>query len=520
MSDTSQPIVPGASFLTTDLARTFRYARPNPVANFSVANVVQWRTLFRRGFLRQWSLFWHELEESADMRLAAIVPKRRAGVAKADFEIVCKEDSAEANLHREALEHFYSNLCVRDAIELDREGDVRQLLRDVADGVFTKYTAHEIVWRARGADLAAELIRCPLEFLQNRGGCMTWAGPYGAVIDGPRLMPGEWLITTHEQCLSFPLAQCYVFKSFSLTDWLNYNQGYSEPTIYGNTPAAYNSAEWKDAEAALGAIGTGVRALFGQGVTLNTLELGDQGAGIFKPLYDLADQHQIVLVMGSDLSTMAKHNATGASLQQDDKDILVVSDLTHVSSALHRGLDRHVIRLVFGEGVQPLAEFRLKPPVQKDVKGIMEKQKHLREIGVPQSIQQVAEELDHALPTEGDELIDPPAPPVPAVIAPAANAIPAAEIAPQPTVPGSVRQAVHADLRPLRDLIATALQPQGKTIDAADWDRVAEAMMQDGELENALNAEWLIALIEAAGGTLDQARALIAEVTQPTTTTP
>jgi phage gp29-like protein len=506
------------SFLTPKLAEDFRASRYNPVEGFTPQSAVAWRGNFRRGYLRPWSLFWRELEEGADMRLAAIVPKRRAGAAVRDWDIIVKQDTPEAHLHKEALQHFYTNIITRDAVELNREGGIKQLINDVADVVFLRYAAHEIVWKPRGADLTAELIRCPLEFLQNRSGAMAWAGVHGGLTNGPVLQPSDWLVSTHNGCLSMPLAVAWIYKQFSLKDWLNYNQGYAEPHIWGVTEASMDSKEWTQAEEAIQAIGTGARSLFAKGASIEALTLGTDGAGIFKPLYDLCDANQIVLVMGNDLSTLAAKDAVGASLQADDKDILVMSDLDVVSENLQRGLDRYVIRYVFGDNVKPLAEFRLLPPVRKDVKGIIEKQTHLRTMGIPISMTQAAEELDHSLPGDGEELISAAtAPPT----APAEKPV-AMENAEAPSVARidtARREAVRADLLPLIQAIETALQDLSGAPLELDWTAIIDATLTNGgNLESALMRNAAEGFFTGLGMSPDEVSALIEQAITETET--
>lgn len=474
-------------------AAAFRQSRGNLLAGFTVAAAVGWRNAFRSGYLRPWASYWRELEESADFTLAAIVPKRRAGVAARDWTVLTTEDTPAAHLQKEALLHFYSNICVRDAIELDQEGGTSQLVQDVADAIFQKYAVHEIIWKADGADLTAELTRCPLEFLANRNGYMTYAGPNGAALNGPRLQPGEWLVSTSRQCLSFPLANAAIFKSFSLQDWLNYNRAYAEPHVWGTTAASYDSSEWTDAENAIAAIGTGARTLLSQGGTLDTLNLSPDGAAVFQPLYDLCTKAQVILVMGSDLSTLSAKDATGASLQNSDKEILVLSDLAHINDNLNRKLDLHVLRLVFGPQVQPLAKFAILPPVAKDVKGIMEKQTHLRDLGVPVSIKQVADELDHSLPSDGEDLIDaPPAAKAPAAtVDPLANAEPATALEPAAPEPFTLaHDAMKEDIAAVVESLRRALSAKDEALlpmlAAIDQPALAAATLRSGSLASEL----------------------------------
>ena len=504
------------------LSLAWKQSRGNPLLGFTPQQLTGWMTQWNKGQLRPFALYYRALEEGADLTISAVAPKRRAGVASRPWVIQTLDDSAEAKLHQEALSYFYDNVTIKDAVDQNREGGVKMLLRNMAQAMFLRYDAHEIVWEPHGPDLTATLWHCPLEMLENRRGMMRFAGPFG-LMGQEECRPGEWLIARSDLCLAQPLSLAAVFTSYTYKDWLNYNMGYSEPQPYATTTAGPGTKEFEHAADTMAKWGPGMRALFGAGVTVDSLSLGTDGAAIYEPMVDKMDRAKILLIMGSDLSTLSQANHAGASLQGNDKEILILDDLEAVSEAANIGIDRHVIAAVFGPGVKPRAKFALVAPVTKDVKGIVEKQKHLREMGVPQSIGQVAEELDHELPGDGEELIVPAVVVQgPAKIGDGESVLPAATPAANEAVDNpygtpaalSLREPQLEDLQALRTHIAEALQTlQGGGDLVMKWGIICDQIFAGDHLENALAAQQMRSALIALKLSPEDASAILQEAT-------
>jgi hypothetical protein len=93
------------------------------------------------------------------------------------------------------------------------------------------------------------------------------------------------------------------------------------------------------------------------------------------------DRKITALCRGADLGTMSSKDATGASLQEDESNLLLDDDCENVSEALNTQIDRFVLRWLNGPGYTGRAYVKILPPVETDTKLDIEVDKHLLEYG-------------------------------------------------------------------------------------------------------------------------------------------
>jgi hypothetical protein len=98
---------------------------------------------------------------------------------------------------------------------------------------------------------------------------------------------------------------------------------------------------------------------------ISLITASGEGVLPFPPLVERMDRAMTALWRGSDLSTMSADNK-GASVQEDESDILLADDAAMVSETLQLYIDRWVIWQKFG--VRPLAYSKIVIQEAKDVK--------------------------------------------------------------------------------------------------------------------------------------------------------
>jgi hypothetical protein len=234
------------------------------------------------------------------------------------------------------------------------------------DAVGKYYAVHEIVWQpAQGPEgvLTAELRFVPLWFFENRSGRLQFLKlPLGGA-NGEPLEEGGWMITKGDGIME-ACSIAYMFKNMPLKDWVAYSDKYGTPGVLGQTNAAKGSEAGEALKAAVASFGQnwsgvvyGADGSIKEPISLITAR--GEGTLPFPPLVERMDRAMISLWRGSDLSTMSA-DTKGASVQQDESDILLEDDAAMISETLQLYIDQWVIWQKFG--VRPLAYSRIVVP--------------------------------------------------------------------------------------------------------------------------------------------------------------
>ena len=208
----------------------------------------------------------------------------------------------------------------------------------------------------------------PLWFFENRSGRLQFLKlPLGGA-NGEPLEPGGWMITKGDGIME-ACSIAYMFKNMPLKDWVAYSDKFGTPGVLGQTNAAKGSEAGEALKAAVAAFGqnwSGV--VYGADGTIkepiSLITASGEGVLPFPPLVERMDRAMTALWRGSDLSTMSADNK-GASVQEDESDILLADDAAMVSETLQLYIDRWVIWQKFG--VRPLAYSKIVIQEAKDV---------------------------------------------------------------------------------------------------------------------------------------------------------
>lgn len=389
-----------------NLGARWRRVRYNPISNFTPQRLTQALDQWDLGYLRDAALLWDVLERRDDV-LKNAGPKRRKSVSRQAWEIVASEKSRAASRQKEALEYFYRNLSVTDAINENVRAGFPQLVRGMMDAQFQYFAVHEVVWIPGDGGLTAELRKVPLWFFENRTGRLRYTGPELA-FDGVALDEDGWLITCGDGLME-AASVCCMFKRFSLQDWLNFGEKFGLPGIHGECAAAKGSAEWEDFTAALESFANDWIIATASGTKINLIEAGKTGDAPFQPMVDRMDRRLAALCRGADLSSISRDKeGTGASLQGDETDTLVEDDCALVTETLNEQIDKRVIRLVFGPAAPVLANIRINPPKKRDIAQDLNVDRFLLQHGAPVSVADALERYGRPAPDEGEDLLRPP----------------------------------------------------------------------------------------------------------------
>ena len=412
--------------------------------------------------------------------------------------------ASQAALHVEAISAAFDSLTVRSAVDLDEEGEVRLLVDNVMRAQFERYDVHETLWTPNGPDVDVELVHAPLSCFANNSGAMMYCGPMGGsgIFDLDR---ENWLVAKGRS-LGVGLALAWMFGSITTRDWIEYNEGFGLPGVHGKTRAKINDPEWNAFADAIDSMVARFKLVTGMDNEIVFSEASSQGGAAFEPMQKLMQRYKIVMCMDSDLSTLSNHDSQGASVQGDSDDQRIAGDARFVEDTLNRRLVRNIVSQVFGPGVKPLADFKLKVPKRRTAEIAIKTATFLIESGVPYGINQLASEFDHPLPDKSDALITPALPPAP-TLPPESTTLDNQASA----IPADLSAGVLADLQPFAEALAACLQDSSKIADL-DTSPLTAAVLKGDAATRAMTGEILLAFLQGSGATAAAAKALLDHV--------
>lgn len=376
------------SQVSAESIRRVAAVRFNPIRGLTPEGLGQKLEQFKRGHLREFTLLAEEMIERDDT-LQCVVPKRYKSVGRLDWEVLAVDDSAEARAHQEALRAFYQTLRCQNAFDLDEEGGVSLLIRQMMSAVGLKYAVHELVWEPRGETLGLTARFVPLHFFERTQGRLRFVhDEFGGT--GEDLEPGGWLVTVGEPLMIASSVAC-MFKRLPLQDWLNFTEKFGFPLVLGKTSARKGTEEWSALLEAVGSISNDWSGVVSAGSQIDFVSATNGGHLPFEALVDRMDRALARLWRGADLSTLSRGQGMGASVQAEEAEIFLADDARLISETLQQRLDRWVIEYRFGVNVRPRAYFQLQIPATINVERDIRVDEHLVRHGARLDLQAALE---------------------------------------------------------------------------------------------------------------------------------
>ena len=375
------------------LGLRWRQTRFNPLRSLTPERLASALDQYAAGWLREAALIFETIEQREFM-IKSVMSKRRASVARRDWQIIVPdEENPNAEAHKATLEYFYNNLTVTDATDLNVRTGMSGLLRQMMDAVLQKYAVHEIIWKPTAEGMTAELRRVPLYFFENRTGKLKFVGVENRA-DGMPLEEDGWMVTVGDG-LGEALSILYMFKRLGVQDLIAFSEKFSVPGVLGRTSAKKDSPEgmaMRDSVLAYASDWIGIT--YGDdGAIKSPIEIMQTPSGGSLPpmtIMEYMDRGIATLVRGGDLSTISRGDGTGSNPQADEMDALLQDDCAMVSETLQTQLDRLVIRMVHGD-VKSAAYVVVNPPSDDDLMRELNIDKGLIELGVKQDPADLAE---------------------------------------------------------------------------------------------------------------------------------
>jgi GNAT superfamily N-acetyltransferase len=393
-----------------NLGLRWRQMRFNPLRSLTPERLASALDQSAAGWLREQALIC-EVIEQREAIVRSVMTKRRAAVARRDWQIVMPDpDDPKAEAHKATLEHFYNNLTVTDAADLNVRTGFSGLLRQMMDAIIQRYAVHEIIWKPGADGLTAELRRVPLYFFENRTGKLRFVGPETRA-DGVDLEEDGWMVTVADG-IGEAISICYMYKRMGVQDLLAFSEKFSIPGVLGRTSAKKDSPEgiaMRDSVLAYASEWVGL--VYGDdGAIKDPIQVIQTPGAATLPQMTIAeymDRMIATLVRGGDLSTISRKDSTGSNPQEDETAALLEDDCALVSETLQTQLDRLVIRMVHGDET-PAAYIVVNPPDTTDARREIEIDEALARLGVKQKPEDLAERYgrEYAEDQESEEEVN------------------------------------------------------------------------------------------------------------------
>lgn len=381
-------------------------SRFNPLRGMTPQKAVRLLEEFDRGILREAAWAFEKIESHDDMA-KTVASKRKKAPSRQPWFIAAAEgwedrgNEKALNEQTEFLQHLFNTVRCTHALDRNQQGGLRLAINQMCDAIGKKYAVHELDWRPqRDGNLEVGMSFTPLWFFENTTGLLRFL-PRGQSQSGEDLDPLGWMVTVGDG-LMVATTVAYLYKTLPLKDWLTYSERCGMPFPTMATDAQYGTAEWDDAVAALNAIAAEFGAVHSRDAELKIHDLKGSGELPYPRLIERMDRAIAMLWRGSDLSTMSGRDQMGASLQQDESDILVEDDVEMINETLHHQITLPALRWRFGRDVQILCRFELHSPDRLDEKAEQEKLHRAADYGVKIPVNDYKERLSIPM-AEGDE---------------------------------------------------------------------------------------------------------------------
>lgn len=430
-----------------------------------------------------------EMEEK-DLHYLSVLGTRKRAVAQLDITVEAASDSPEHERHADLIRQI-----------LNRE-EIEDEIVDILDAVGKGFSATEIIW-----DMSErQWMPMRLEYRFPQWFEFDWVDGHTLRMrseDGLEdLAPFKFITHVHKAKsglpirggLARPVAWGYLFKNYTIKDWVAFMEIYGLPLRVGKYGPNASETDKEKLLAAVAGIGTDAAAIIPQSMLIEFVkaESSSSSATVFKDFADYIDQQVSKGVLGQTTTTDAISGGHAVSKEHNEvrRDI-ERSDAKQLAATLNRDLVRPVVDLNHGPQ-KAYPRLRIERPEQADVPKLAEALANLVPLGLRVRQSEVRRKMGLADPGDDDDLLMPAAPPPAAAARPAlARASTTGDDAPADSIDALIAEALDGEgwervmdgiVEPVKQLLAEA-----KSIEEFR-DRLASVIgdMDPAELQDVL----------------------------------
>jgi len=350
---------------TPELKEIVRLKNPYPTYPSQGITPERLAQIFREADLgdisRQAELF-EEIEEK-DAHLGAVLQSRKLAVAGLDWDIV---PSGESDKEVEIASF------VRDILRAVENWE--DSILDLLDAIGKGFSVLEIIWDIQDSDVVIKEFKWRAQklftFMQQDG---VSESPRllteGSPLYGEALKPNKFVVhryrarsgITPRAGVLRPCAYMYLFKNYSIKDWVIFAERYAMPMRIGKFSASASEAERNVLKNAVFNLGSDAAAVISDSTVIELLESATKSpsSGIYRELVEFCDRAISKAVLGQTLTTEQAGGtfATAKVHQLVRKDILE-ADSKALSKTIQRQIIAPLVEFNFGSRDIPIFRFR------------------------------------------------------------------------------------------------------------------------------------------------------------------
>lgn len=285
--------------------------------------------------------------ERRDLHIQSVLQTRRLAVIQAPWIVTPADDSPAAEEHAELLTRV---------TELDSFSD---MLWTLTDAVYRGFAVSEILWEMTDSTWL------PGQFKERDQRWFKWHretaelrlrdnSEFGAELD-----PGKFLVHCGQSSagrpqlagLMYPLSVYFLYKQFSLRDWLAYAEVFGMPVRVGKHDSSATEEDIRTLQDAVKQIGSDAGAVIPETMQLEFMNAnaGNSGGGaLFENLLRWSNAEISKGALGQTMTVEDGSSEAQAQVHENVRFDILRADVIRLAQTLKQQLVRPVIDLNFG----------------------------------------------------------------------------------------------------------------------------------------------------------------------------
>jgi len=359
------------------------------------------------GDMRTIMELYTEMEEK-DAHLGSVLQTRKMTVSGLPFDVLPFSDDAR--------DVEVAQFC-DDALKAIK--NLEDGFFDILDAVGKGYSVTEIVWNTKSGKALIDGLRWwdqkAFTFLKQDGTVSEF--PYLITdenqVYGEVLQPGKFVVhqartrsgMVNRAGALRPIAWIYLFKNYTLKDWVILNERFANPFRLGKYMAGASEAEREALKQAVFFLGTDSAAIISEATEIEIIESEGKksSAEMFEKLAEYIDKAMTKAVLGhTGAAESTSGKLGGENMAEEVRDDIVRADATALSSTLKRDVLSPLVAFNFGPDV-PVPKVNFNFGDEEDLKELAETLKTIGEMGVSLPVAWVREKFGIPAPEDGEE---------------------------------------------------------------------------------------------------------------------
>lgn len=367
-----------------------------------------------KGYPDQFFALATEMEER-DLHYAAVLGTRKRAITGIEPIVVAASNDKEDETIAEA---------VRELVKAPHFAD--DYVTDLLDGLGKGYSVVETVWDRSGKEWAPERYewRDQRHFQIDQRDGRTLRFKSQGDMNGMDLPPFQFSIHRPKLMSGLPIraglarlaAWAFLFKSYTLKDWMAFLEVYGMPLRVGKFGRGASLEDRRILLQAVRDISSDAAAIIPKEMDIEFIEAaGGAGNAVFSNKAEYLDRQTSKGVLGQTMTTDDGSSLGQAAVHENVRHDIARADARQTAITANRDLIRPFVDLNFGPRkkypvlVIPITE-------NEDIKALAEALDTLVPLGVKVSASKVRERIGFEEPDDGEDVLSAPAAPAPVVV--------------------------------------------------------------------------------------------------------